>query len=71
MKIMVVYHLLGKTGWATVAVNGTPYIPIGNFHRDALVPFTRVPWKIVNYRANLELVDIEDGGGNDAVVRDA
>ena len=20
----VVYHLLGKTGWATVAVNGTP-----------------------------------------------
>ena len=21
---MVVYYLLGKTGWATVAVNGTP-----------------------------------------------
>ena len=23
-KKRVVYHLLGKTGWATVAVNGTP-----------------------------------------------
>ena len=31
---MVVYHLLGKTGWSTVVVNGTRQIPNGNFHRD-------------------------------------
>ena len=36
----VVYHLLGKTGWSTVEVNGTHQIPKGNFHGDALVPFT-------------------------------
>ena len=29
--IMVVYHLLGKTGWSTVVVNGTRQIPNGNF----------------------------------------
>ena len=38
--MLVVYHLLGKTGWSTVAVNGTGQIPKGNFHGYALVPFT-------------------------------
>ena len=68
---LVVFHLLGKTGWSTVVVNGTGQIPIENFHRDALVPFTRLPWKMINYRASLELVGIQDGGGNAAVVRNA
>jgi len=41
----VVYHLLGKTGWSTVVVNGMRQyniFPDGNFHRDALVPFTKL-----------------------------
>jgi len=41
-KILVVYHLLEKTGWSTVVVNGTRQIPNGNFHGDALVPFPRL-----------------------------
>ena len=39
---MVVYHLLGKTGWSTVVVNGTRQIPNGNFHGDTLVRFPRL-----------------------------
>ena len=35
----VVYHLLGKTGWSTVGVNGTRQILNGNFQGDALIPF--------------------------------
>ena len=62
---LVVYHLLGKTGWSAVVVNGTRQIPIGNFH---LQDCSRT---IVNYRASLELVGIQDGGGNAAVVRNA
>ena len=33
--------------------------------------YKTVPWKMVNYRASLELVGIQDGGGNAAVVRNA
>ena len=36
---LVVYHLLGKIGWSTVAVNGTRQIPNGNFPGDARFPF--------------------------------
>ena len=32
---LVFYHLLEKTGWLTVVVNGTRRILSGNFHRDA------------------------------------
>ena len=38
----VVYHLLGKTGWSTVEVNGKRQIPNKNFQWDALVPFRRL-----------------------------
>jgi len=38
METKVVYHLLRKTGWSMVAVNGTHQNPIGNFPGDALVP---------------------------------
>ena len=41
-KTKVVYHLLGKTGWSTVVVNGTRRILNGNFHGDAFVPFPRL-----------------------------
>ena len=34
-KRKVVYHLLGKTGWSTVVVNGARQIPNGNFQWDA------------------------------------
>ena len=40
--IVVVYHLLGETGWSTVVVNGTRQIPNRNFHGDALVPLPRL-----------------------------
>ena len=36
-----VYHLLGKTGWSTVVVDGTRQISKGNFHGGVLVPFPR------------------------------
>lgn len=36
---MVVYYLIGKTGWSTVVVNGTRQNLDGSFHRDAPVPF--------------------------------
>jgi len=39
---MVVYHLLGKTGWSTVVVNGTRQIPNGIFYGDALVSSSRL-----------------------------
>ena len=41
----VVYHLLGKTGWLTVAVNGTRQMLNGNFNGDALVSFPRLSHK--------------------------
>lgn len=41
----VVYHLLGKTGWLQVAVNGTRQMPNRNFNGDALVSFPRLSHK--------------------------
>ena len=35
---MVVYHLLGKTGWSTIVVNNTRQIPNGNFHFHDFFP---------------------------------
>ena len=58
--ITVVYHLLGKTGWPTVEVNGTRQDREWKFpQRCARSIFTTVPWKIGNYRASLELVGIQ------------
>ena len=54
----VVYHLLGKTGWSRVVVNGTRQISKGNFHGNALVPFQRQ--EIIERTWN-EVV-IQDGG---------
>ena len=38
---MVVYHLVGKTGWSKVAVNGTHQNPEWKFPWDVRVPFPR------------------------------
>ena len=44
---LVVYHLLGRTGWSTVVVNGTRQIPNGNFQWDAACSIsTTFSWKI-------------------------
>ena len=34
---MVVYHLLGKTGWSTIEVNGTRRILSGNFQGERML----------------------------------
>ena len=39
---LVVYRLLGKTGWSTVVVNVTRGMLRGNFHGVALVLFLRL-----------------------------
>ena len=58
MEVSVVYHLLGKTGWSRVVVNGTRQISKGNFHGNALVPFQR---REIIERTWNEVV-IQDGG---------
>ena len=51
---VVVYHLLEKTGWSTVEVNGTRQIPNGNFHGDALVSSPRLFRKLPYSRENFQ-----------------
>ena len=41
-EIMVVYHLLRKTGWSTAVGSGTRQILHGNLFGDAPVPFPRL-----------------------------
>ena len=41
MLIRVVYHLIAKTGWSNIAVNGTHQSPEWTFPWDVRVPFPR------------------------------
>ena len=42
---MLFIIFLGKTGWLTVAVNGTRQMPNRNFNEDALVSYPRLSYE--------------------------
>ena len=50
-KTRVVYHLLGKTVWSAVVVNGMRQIPNGNFHGDVTALLARLSRKIGSIQA--------------------
>ena len=41
-ELIVVYYLLGETGWPTDEVDGTCQTTNGNLHGIAVVPFPRL-----------------------------
>ena len=60
VDILAVYHLVGKTGWSKVEVNGTHRNPEWKFPWDARVPF---PWTFPQGQIQAERLGITCGNG--------